>query len=267
MTDIDINIDGQGGEDIIIIIIMTSICNSATIDGNPKDTCTSKEQFLALPYDQPMYCRLVDTVSGLWIFCKLCEKKLPVRDHRPFTIGRWNSHKKVVAKKHDSLLAALRTKNLAARIQKANEGSLTEREKSRLKIDSKVQKPLKSFFCDPEKLVGICNLEGGSNTGLNAQTILRLSAIRLVPSLSAIGSVSSEKKCQGIFQDFQGNIQNKVAAYCRYAAMNTGYVSGLVWGFLQIFGKQCSGTAVSLVMTKSKNNVEFQQIWQCAECA
>jgi hypothetical protein len=169
MTDIDINIDDQGKEDIIIIIIMTSIGNSATINGNPKDTCTSKEQFLALPYDQPMYCRSVDTISGLWIFCKLCEKKLPVRDHQPFTIGQWNSLKKDVAKKHDSLLAALRTKNLAARKQKANEGSLTEREKSRLKVDSKVQKPLKSFFCDPAKLVGICNLEGGSDTGLNAQ--------------------------------------------------------------------------------------------------
>jgi hypothetical protein len=61
MTDIDININDQGGEDIIIIIFMNNIGNSATIDGNPKDTCTSKEQFLALPYDQPMYCRSVDT--------------------------------------------------------------------------------------------------------------------------------------------------------------------------------------------------------------
>jgi hypothetical protein len=172
-----------------------------------------------------------------------------------------------VAKKHNSLLAALRTKNLAGWKQKANEGSLTKREKSWLKVDSKVQKPLKSFFCDPAMLVGICNLEGGSNTRVNAQKIPSLSAIRLMPSLSAIRSVSSEKICQGIFQDFQGSIQNKVAAYCRYAAMNTGYVSGLVRGFLQIFGKQCSGIAVSLVTTKSKNNVEFQQIWQCAECA
>jgi hypothetical protein len=90
----------------------------------------------------------VDTSSGLWIFCKLCEKKLPVRDHQPFTIGQWNSHLKDVVKKHDSLLAALRTKNLAGRKQKANEGSLTKREKSWLKVDSKVQKPLKSFFCD-----------------------------------------------------------------------------------------------------------------------
>ncbi len=171
-----------------------------------------------------------------------------------------------MAKKHDSLLAALGTKNLAARKQKANEGSLTEREKSLLKVDSKVQKPLKSFFCDLAKLVGICNLEGGFDTGVYAQKIPSLSAIRLMPSLLAIRSVSSEKKCQGIFQDFQGSIQNKVAAYCRYAAMNTGYVPGLVGGFSQIFGKQCSGTAVSLLTTKSKNNVEFQHIWQCVEC-
>jgi hypothetical protein len=92
-----------------------------------KDTRTSKEQFLALPYDQLMYCRSVDTASGLWIFCKLCEEKLTVRDHQPFTIGHWNSHLKDVANKHDSLLAALRTKNSAGRKQKTNEGSLTER--------------------------------------------------------------------------------------------------------------------------------------------
>ncbi len=49
--------------------------------------------------------------------------------------------------------------------------------------------------------------------------------------------------------------------------MNTGYVSGLAGGFLRIFEKQCSGTAVSLVTTTSKNNVEIQQKWQCAECA
>jgi hypothetical protein len=103
-----------------------------------KDTHTSKEQFLALPDDPPMYCRSVDTISGLWIFCKLCKKKLTVRDHQPFTIGQWNSHLKDVAKKQDSLLAALRTKNLAGRKQKANEESLSEREKSWLKVDSKV---------------------------------------------------------------------------------------------------------------------------------
>ncbi len=119
-----------------------------------------------------------------------------------------------MAKKHNSLLAALRTKNLAGQKQKANKGSLTKREKSRLKVDSKVQKPLKSFFCDPAKLVGICNLEGGTNTGINAQKIPSLSAIRLMPSLLAIRSVSSEKICQGIFQDFQGSIQNKVACIC-----------------------------------------------------
>ncbi len=129
-----------------------------------------------------------------------------------------------------------------------------------------MQKPLKSFFCDPAKLVG-CNLEGGSDTGVNAEKIPSLTAIQLMPSLLAFRSVSSEKKCQGIFQDFQGSIQNEVAAYCRYAAMNTGYVSGLVGGFFQNFGKQCSGTAVSLVMTKSKNNEEFQQTWQGAVCA
>jgi hypothetical protein len=60
------------------------------------------------------------------------------------------------------------------------------------------------------KLVGICNLEGESDTGLNAQKIPSLSTIQLVPSLSAIQSVSSEKKCQGIFQDFQGSIQNSL---------------------------------------------------------
>jgi hypothetical protein len=82
-----------------------------------------------------------------------------------------------VAKKHDSLLAALRAKNVADQKQKANEGSLTEREKSRLKVDSKMQKPLKSFFCDPAKLVGICNLEGGFDTGVNAQKIPSLLAV------------------------------------------------------------------------------------------
>jgi hypothetical protein len=63
-------------------------------------------------------------------FCKLCEKKLTVKDDQPFTIGQWNSHLKDLAMKHDSLLAALRTKNLAGWKQKANEGSLTKKVKS-----------------------------------------------------------------------------------------------------------------------------------------
>lgn len=74
-------------------------------DPDRGDTRTSKEKFLALPVDSPIYCSAVDTVSGLWAFCKLCDKRVLARAHRPFTIGNWNAHLKEVANNHKSIIA------------------------------------------------------------------------------------------------------------------------------------------------------------------
>ncbi len=111
-----------------------------------KDNRSSREKFLSLPVDFPEYCSEVDTVSGQWAYCKLCKKRIPVKDNRPFTIGSWNSHRKDVKTKHNGIIAARKVHNLEDLQQRAREGTLSEKEKSRLKQDSKKQGSLKKMF-------------------------------------------------------------------------------------------------------------------------
>jgi hypothetical protein len=88
-------------------------------DPDRGDTRTSKEKFLALPVDSPIYCSAVDTVSGLWAFCKLCDKRVLARAHRPFTIGNWNAHLREVANNHKSIIALKNVSRLGELRQKA----------------------------------------------------------------------------------------------------------------------------------------------------
>jgi hypothetical protein len=69
--------------------IISSTTTTTMMASKDKDTCTSQEQFLALPYDQPMYCKSVGTISGLWIFCKLWERSLllEITNHSPLVNG------------------------------------------------------------------------------------------------------------------------------------------------------------------------------------
>lgn len=230
-------------------------------DPKQDDTRTSREKFLALPLDWPTYCGAVDTIAGLWAFCKLCDKRIPVKDKRPFTIGTWNAHRKEVEKTHQCKIAAEKAQSRDELRRKAAAGALSEREMSRLKQDSKKkQKSMTSFFTttkDAVGSVGELKTAGATTQCKNNST---------TPAANRTSSVEKEKPCQGLIQDFAGSIQDKIAAYCTYAAMNSDYTAGLAGGNSQIFSKLC--TTIGITRTaKNYHNAECKQIWQCVECA
>ena len=199
------------------------------------DTRTSKEKFLALPSDWPIYCGAVDIDSGLWAFCKLCDKQIPVRANRPFTIGTWNAHRQEVERTHKSKIAAEKGRNHAELRRKAMEGSITERELSRLKQDSKQQKTVISFFTNSttkrNASGSVGNLETGATTTTTTPTTL-CKKNRTSSSIIRTSSFKEDVPCQGIIQDFAGGIQSFIAAYCTYAAMNSDYTSTHWWFIL-----------------------------------
>lgn len=208
---------------------------------DPDDKCTSREKFLALPVDLPTYCSAVDIVSGMWAHCKLCDKRIPVKGQRSFTIGAWNSHRKEVATTHKSQIAAKQASRLVELRWREKEGTITERELSRLKQDRKVQKPMTSFFGTNTKRDA-----GGSVGELETFNTIQCKKNRTSSTtVIATPSVREDKPCQGIIQDFAGSIQKKVAAYCTHAAMDSGYAAGLVGGQSQIFSKLCTESVLS----------------------
>lgn len=233
-----------------------------TLDSpDPDDKRTSKEKFLALPVDAPTYCSAVDIVSGMWAYCKLCDKRIPVKGQRAFTIGAWNTHLKEVATTHKSKIAANQDSRLVELRRRETEGTITEREMSRLKQDRKAQKPMTSFFVTNTKRDAgglVDELETGSTTQCKKN---RTSSTTVITT----PSVREDKPCQGIIQDFAGSIQQKVAAYCTYAAMDSEYAAGLVQQKSQIFSKLCTGVGIKLT-PKNYSNKECQQLWQCREC-
>ena len=235
-----------------------------TLDNlDPDDKRTSREKFLALPVDSPTYCSAVDIVSGMWAYCKLCDKRNPVKGQRSFTIGAWNSHRKEVATTHQSQIAAKQASRVLELCRREKEGTLTEREMSRLKQDRKAQKPMTSFFGiqtkrDAGDSVGEGELETSTTTQCKKN---RTSSTTVI----ATTSVREDKPCQGIILDFTGSVQNKVAVYCTYAAMGSGYAAGLIGGQSQIFSTLCTGVGIKLT-AKNYHNAECKQLWQCGEC-
>jgi hypothetical protein len=85
----------------------------------------------------------VDTVDGMWIDC-ICGTRKNMRVGRPFTAGYFNDH--IVTVDHQKRMAMTQAKmELDAKV-KANDPSLTEKERSRHKVDSRTQTPLQAFF-------------------------------------------------------------------------------------------------------------------------
>jgi hypothetical protein len=232
-----------------------------------EDKRTSREMFLALPVDWPTYCSRVDIESGLWAFCKLCNKRVPTKDGRPFTIGSWNSHRKDVATTHNKKLADQKLQNTEDLRRRGMAGTLTEKEKSRLKQDSKKQQSLSTIFkkkSASDAAIGVPVGKGVLESSTNTVTVPKRN------NTSAIIAVPTVRTCEGILQDSRGSIQDKISAYWRYASMmETNYVGGLVGTgtitFAQLFDKTCDGIGVK--KSKKINLPDFQEIWQCAQCA
>ena len=99
--------------------------------------------FIDLPKTHA-HCTKVDTVNGLWYYCAICNRNVPSRKNRPFTIGRWGDHDK--SPEHQEHIRRQRELQCLGLKEKAKVKQLTSLEKATMSQLSKQQAPLNNYF-------------------------------------------------------------------------------------------------------------------------
>jgi len=232
----------------------------------------AKERFLSLA-NVDAECEAVDAENGCWIKCGVCESIInphtgrpfniiaPKKDS-PFTIGRWNEHKKTDA--HSQNLRVLRKASLEA---KEKDGTISRLE--RMELNQQFRKKQKLI---PFKVVVPAEKAASTTASAEVQVVNENAALKppSVPAASSVppSSASSKlvsKTCEGIIKGYRSDdvLQKNIKAYAQFCAIDisSGYVAGQVeWRNqrYQMFASDCILTEMSY----EKNG----DIYQCCKC-
>ena len=204
------------------------------------------------------FCKRVDIKTGLWYDCG-CGKRVPVREGRPWTIGRFNDHLKHDAKHRDWIRRTTEMKQLELK-KKSDGQELTTTEKSTLLQLMKVQTPMSTFFQPLPKPDGKGSIPSTKETvpKVNADTV----------DLTAGGSPSRKlATCEGILPDYcKKGIYEYLRVYALYSTVHelASYVIRYMvmrrHSFAQLFSKGCTrGRGVM-------RNTRKGTIFSCPEC-
>lgn len=214
--------------------------------------------FLTLP-DNDVHCMKVDTMNGLWVWCKDCNCCVYARKERPYTLSRWNDHKKSDPKH----LEVLRRKRFVATLelkQKSKTAKLTTLEADALKQNQRNQVSLNSFFAKKKK----SKLSPQTSTNSNST-----SPTSPQPQLTYQSDEPSKLKCiscEGILPDFgKTEMQSCLRVYVIYASIADGssYKAGFVGqrNLAQIFHSECNGSKGRMRKTAS-----YGTHYACDDC-
>jgi hypothetical protein len=243
---------------------------------------SSKDDFLALPHSDAE-CDSVDSDSGLWIKCAVCDKGvnwkagrpynvIPCRVGRPFTLARWIDHKATDIHKNNvscqkrSSLEQLESNGTISRLQRDNLNQLRKK-----------QKTIGAFFLPPATTVTtkedtcgatIAQATKATEDPCNATNFAQVvthAATQKGPCNATTTSIAiASRTCEGIIIAYKNDksLQKKIQAYVQYCSISssTTYVAGTVqWnGLSQVFADLCTPNTVTYQM-RSK-------VYQCLNC-
>lgn len=161
------NVAAGGGQDNIVAAVMggqdsVSSTVAVAVPGGTADSEVAHSQVSKLPFGVSLdkyelfinlpnshwLIKKVDVDNGNWVLCKICDVQVKLRQDRPFQLGgmgsRWDEHTK--QRQHCLKLELHNDRQQMIAKRKLGDSSLTEKEVQKLKIMSKVQNSVKSYF-------------------------------------------------------------------------------------------------------------------------
>ena len=210
--------------------------------------------------------------NGVFYDCRTCGSSVKGRDDRPYTLGRWNEHKKCSEQHRIALQRKDREKELRL-MAKKNDGTMTSRDEAELKHVSHKQVSIRGLFLPrmskKEKNKKVLIAAAGEQTqsvsaSQSAIDLTITSEPKITTSKNLAGRTRLPGSCEGVFPDYgdRQGMQKKLVVYGSYAAIGeqSAYKADVVGPFAQIFAKECNGAGASV-----RNSLK-QKIFQCDNC-
>lgn len=237
----------------------------------------TKMLFINLPNTDPRVVA-VDIENGMWVHC-ICGTRKACRAGRPFTLSYYHDH--LVTVDHcEGMTREQGKKELDAKV-KANDPSLTEKDRKRHKIEGRTQAPLKGFLVSkpkPTKATSTTESEkesqspqaqsdtDGSNTDPPSTSTKQAAS-------TTLKSTSKQRYCYGVFHDYNSAGKKNVcgitnsqalAIYGKNCAVvnSSTYKFGMVGSYYQVFAKDCTGNVNVRNRVHGKGNAH----WSCNNC-
>lgn len=215
-------------------------CMFDLFDDNTHDErmSASKTNFLNLPQVMT-YCSKVDTANGCWYFCGLCNKEVPCRTGRPFTLARWNDHEKCPEhKQHLRRLEELERIKLKKKAQSTKLTSLeakclkqlalkqdvmmkfysvTESQKSKNKAHSTSLSVTSRSVTESQSSQNQAQ-KNTSSTVIDVESVVDLERVDPEPTLIPR---AKRGQCEGIVPGYRRAMKDSITAYCLYASVDS----------------------------------------------